>query len=86
MNRFCIPLFIQLSQVDENQLLAVIVVDGNVIKNKLMQVERLLGNDELLKLNVLLNTFLQGASLQDIKLGQFVGSSYNTTILHIRNR
>ncbi|MDE6761298.1 MAG: heat-inducible transcriptional repressor HrcA [Lachnospiraceae bacterium] len=60
--------FIQLSQVDENQLLAVIVVDGNVIKNKLMQVERLLGNDELLKLNVLLNTFLQGASLQDINL------------------
>ncbi|MDE5864615.1 MAG: heat-inducible transcriptional repressor HrcA [Lachnospiraceae bacterium] len=60
--------FIQLSQVDENQLLAVIVVDGNVIKNKLMQVQRMLGNDEVLKLNVLLNTFLQGASLQDINL------------------
>ena len=60
--------FIQLSQVDENHLLAVFVVDGNVIKNKLMKVERLLGNDELLKLNVLLNTFLQGASLQDINL------------------
>lgn len=60
--------FIQLSQVDERQLLAVIVVDGNVIKNKLMQVERMLGSDELLKLNVLLNTFLQGASLQDINL------------------
>lgn len=60
--------FIQLSQVDENQLLAVIVVDGNVIKNKLMTVERLLANDEILKLNVLLNTFLQGASLQDINL------------------
>lgn len=60
--------FIQLSQVDERELLAVIVVDGNVIKNKLMQVERLFGNDELLKLNVLLNTFLQGASLQDINL------------------
>ncbi len=60
--------FIQLSQVDENQLLAVIVVDGNVIKNKLMHVDRMLGNDEVLKLNVLLNTFLQGASLQDINL------------------
>lgn len=60
--------FIQLSQVDEKQLLAVIVVDGNVIKNKLMNVDRLLGNDEVLKLNVLLNTFLQGASLQDINL------------------
>ncbi len=60
--------FIQLSQVDESQLLAVIVVDGNVIKNKLMRVERMLANDEILKLNVLLNTFLQGASLQDINL------------------
>jgi len=60
--------FIQLSQVDDRQLLAVIVVDGNVIKNKLMQVERMLANDEILKLNVLLNTFLQGASLQDINL------------------
>ncbi len=60
--------FIQLSQVDESQLLAVIVVDGNVIKNKLMTVTRPLANDELLKLNVLLNTFLQGASLQDINL------------------
>jgi heat-inducible transcriptional repressor len=60
--------FIQLTQVDEEQLLAVIVVDGNVIKNKLMKVERPLANDEVLKLNVLLNTFLQGASLQDINL------------------
>lgn len=60
--------FIQLSQVNAQQLLAVIVVDGNVIKNKLMDVERELANDEVLKLNVLLNTFLQGASLQDINL------------------
>lgn len=60
--------FIQLSQVDAEQLLAVIVVDGNVIKNKLMSVARPLGNDELLKLNVLLNTFLQGATLTDINL------------------
>lgn len=60
--------FIQLSQVDAEQLLAVIVVDGNVIKNKLMSVARPLANDELLKLNVLLNTFLQGATLTDINL------------------
>ena len=60
--------FIQLSQVDAEQLLAVIVVDGNVIKNKLISVARPLANDELLKLNVLLNTFLQGATLTDINL------------------
>lgn len=60
--------FIQLSQVDERQLLAVIVVDGNVIKNKMIEVEEPLANDELLKFNVLLNTFLTGLSLQEINL------------------
>ena len=60
--------FIQLSLVDDNQMLAVIVVDNNVIRNKLIPVERRMENDEILKLNVLLNTFLQGASLQDINL------------------
>lgn len=60
--------FIQLSQVDENQLLAVIVVEGNVIKNKLIDVDEPLENDEVLKLNILLNSFLQGLSLQDINL------------------
>ena len=60
--------FIQLSQVDNDQMLAVIVVDNNVIRNKLIPVDRTMGNDEILKLNVLLNTFLQGASLQDINL------------------
>ena len=60
--------FIQLSQVDENQLLAVIVVEGNVVKNKLIDVEEPLANDEVLKLNILLNSFLQGLSLQEINL------------------
>ena len=60
--------FIQLSQVDERQLVAVIVVEGNVIKNKMIEVEEPLANDELLKFNVLLNTFLTGLSLQEINL------------------
>lgn len=60
--------FIQLSQVDERQLLAVIVVEGNVVKNKMIDVSQPLANDELLKLNVLLNTFLTGLSLQEINL------------------
>lgn len=60
--------FVQLSQVSADQMLAVIVVDGNVIKNKLMHSETELMNDEILKLNILINTFLQGASLADINL------------------
>ncbi len=60
--------FIQLSQVDASQLLAVIVVEGNIIQNKLIDVLEPLQNDEVLKLNILLNSFLQGLSLQDINL------------------
>lgn len=60
--------FIQLSQVDEGQLVAVIVVGDNVAKNQLIKVSRGLSNEEVLKFNILLNTFLQGASLQDINL------------------
>ena len=60
--------FIQLSQVDENDLVAVIVVGDNVARNKLIHVDRSLSNEEVLKLNLLLNTFLTGASLNEINL------------------
>lgn len=60
--------FIQLSQVDERTLLAVIMVDGNIVKNKLIKSDYCLKNDEILKFNILLNTFLQGASLEDINI------------------
>ena len=61
--------FIQLSQVDENQIIAVIVMDGNIIKNKIVTVGENLGNETLLKLNMLLNTNLNGMSIEEINLG-----------------
>ena len=60
--------FIQLSQVDENNLVAVIVVGESVAKNQMIHVSRRLSNEEVLKFNLLLNTFLQGASLSDINI------------------
>lgn len=60
--------FIQLSQVDEEDLVAVIVVGDNVAKNRLIHVARPLGNEEVLKLNLLLNTFLTGASVNEINI------------------
>ena len=54
--------FIQLSMVDEEQVIAVIVLGGNVIKNKIINVEEPLSNENLLKLNMLLNTTLNGMS------------------------
>lgn len=51
--------FIQLTMVDNEQIIAVIVLGGNVIKNKIIRVEEPLSNENLLKLNMLLNTTLQ---------------------------
>ncbi len=60
--------FIQLSQVDDEELVAVIVVGENVAKNQLIHVSRSLSNEEVLKFNLLLNTFLQGISVDEINL------------------
>lgn len=60
--------FIQLSRVDEHQLLAVIVIEGNVIKNNILEVEEGLSDETLLKLNLLLNTTLNGLSIDRINL------------------
>lgn len=61
--------FIQLSNVDEKQLVAVVVVEGNIVKNKIIDVREALDNETLLKLNMLLNTNLNGLSLEEINLG-----------------
>ncbi|MBO5336336.1 MAG: heat-inducible transcription repressor HrcA [Lachnospiraceae bacterium] len=61
--------FIQLSRVDANQILAVIVVEGNVIKNNILSVAQELSDETLLKLNILLNTHLNGLSMEEINLG-----------------
>ena len=61
--------FIQLSQVDEEQLLAVIVLEGNIVKNKIIHTDlNDLNNEQLLKLNLLLNTSLNGLALNQINL------------------
>lgn len=61
--------FIQLSRVDSNHVLAVIVVEGNIIKNKMINVAEEIDDDTILKLNLLLNTHLNGLSLEEINLG-----------------
>ena len=60
--------FIQLSQVDEGQLLAVVVSENNVVKNKMIRIEHLLDNETILKLNILLNTSLNGLTIEQINL------------------
>lgn len=60
--------FIQLSRVDARQLLTTIVVEGNVIKNDMIAVDQMLDDETLLKLNILLNTNLNGLPIEEITL------------------
>ena len=60
--------FIQLSKVDEEKLLAVVVIDGNIVKNTIIDVEEDLDNETLLELNMLCNTSLNGLTLNEISL------------------
>lgn len=60
--------FIQLSRVDAHQILTVIVIEGNVIKNNMLTVDEELDDETLLKLNILLNTHLNGLSIEEINL------------------
>lgn len=61
--------FVQISKVDEDQILAVVVMEGNVVKNKVIQLEENISNEALVKLNFLLNTSLNGLSAAEINLG-----------------
>lgn len=60
--------FLQLTEVDEKQLLAIIVIEGNIIKNKMITTEVSIQREMVLKLNILLNTYLQGLDLSEINL------------------
>ena len=61
--------FIQLSKVDANKLLIVTVVEGNIIKNTLVTIDGEISDEELLNLNILLNTNLNGLTIEEINLG-----------------
>ena len=61
--------FIQLSRVNERQLIAVVVCEGNVIRNQIINIDEEMDDQTILKLNLLLNTNLNGVPIQDINLG-----------------
>ena len=61
--------FIQLSKVDTHKLLIVTVVEGNIIKNTMVNIEEAISDEELLNLNILLNTNLNGLTIEEINLG-----------------
>ncbi len=60
--------FIQLTEVEADKLLAIIVLEGNIVKNKMIAVTEVLEKEVLLKLNIVFNTFLQGLDLAEINM------------------
>ena len=60
--------FIQLSPMDGGKLLAVIVLDGNIVRNNILNIGENLTDDELLSMNLLLNNNLNGLSAKEINL------------------
>lgn len=60
--------FIQLSKVNSTQILAVIMLDGNLVRNRIIPVTEELDQETVLKLNVLLNSILNGLSIEEINL------------------
>ena len=61
--------FLQLSRMNEDQIVVVIVVEGNIIKNHIIDIDRVLDDETLLKLNILLNTNMNGLTIEEINLG-----------------
>lgn len=61
--------FVQLSRVNPLQLVAVVVSDNNVIRNQIIDLDEEVDDQTILKLNLLLNTNLNGVPIQDINLG-----------------
>jgi heat-inducible transcriptional repressor len=59
---------IQLTEIGDDQLLAVIVFEKNIVKNKIIKLNAPLNKETILKLNIVFNTFLQGLDLTSINL------------------
>lgn len=61
--------FVQLSRLHSLQLLAVVVAEGNRVKNEIIDLDEPMTDDTIFKLNFLLNTYLNGKQASEINLG-----------------
>ena len=61
--------FIQLSEIDEENLLIVVVLEKNAVKNTIIRLDEAVEKSLLLKLNIMLNSFLAGLNMKDINIG-----------------
>ena len=60
--------FLQLSKIDKFKLLLVTVAEGNIINNKIIDIDSEILESEILNLNLLINTSLNGLTVEEINL------------------
>lgn len=61
--------FIQLSQVDAETILAVVVIEGNLVRNTMIHADEILDQKTLFRLNMVLNNALCGVPVEQVNLG-----------------
>ncbi|MBO4390301.1 MAG: heat-inducible transcription repressor HrcA [Lachnospiraceae bacterium] len=61
--------YVQLSQAEPGKLMVVVVVEGNLIRNFMLPESEDLTPEELLGLNIMINSTLNGLSISEINLG-----------------
>ncbi len=61
--------FLQLSRMGEDKLLVTVVVEGNIVKNTILDMERHMSDDDILHLSFHLNNTLNGLTMAQINLG-----------------
>lgn len=60
--------FIQITSVEACQLLAVVVLDNNTVKNQMINIAEPLDEEQMVKLNFILNTALNGLDVMEMNL------------------
>lgn len=61
--------FIQLSLIEEGKILCVVVTQKNTVKNRIINIEEPITSEDVLKMNLLINTALSGLSFEEINVG-----------------
>lgn len=59
--------YVQLSNLDDNKVLIVLVAEGNVVKTSIVELDRIIDAKELLDISMVLNNILSGEMVSEIK-------------------
>ena len=71
--------FIQLSKLEENKVLVVVVLEGNYIRNKVFLLENDITNEAISNLNLMINTSIAGLTTKELEQKiQLLGESNNS--------